>query len=88
MFPRHEASLTLTHNPHRDYYETVEQYSENPWMEESWIDGEKDKAIATKEIWTLQWYPDTPVGSYHIAGSTLDVVLKRAKEIQENEDSD
>lgn len=37
--------------------------------------------IDTNEVWELQWYPDTPIGSYKVIGATLESVLKKAKEI-------
>lgn len=78
-FPRHDAGLTLTHNENRGAYQTVEQYlvqcldlHECP---PEWPSGEREKAIATNEVWELQWHPDNPVGSYYVAASTLDALL-------------
>lgn len=83
MFPKHKCGLHLTHNQHKDYYETVEKYFENPWMENWNIpEDEKKKMIETDEIWELQWYPDTPVGFYKVMGSTLESVLQQAKKVE------
>ncbi len=77
-FPAHKCSLTLTHNDHKDMYETAEQ-----WLaEQILLDGEpfyawkseeaRARAILTDEVWTLQWYPNTPIGFISIAAPTLD----------------
>ncbi len=78
-FPKHEASLHLTHNEHKSCYQTVEQaiadsdfgYEDNNWVS----DEQKQKAIATNECWTLQWYPYTPIGSYTKSAAELDALL-------------
>jgi hypothetical protein len=71
-FPRHEASLTLTHNDHKSYYQTVVQAiadDSHGYQADCWISEEqKQKAIETNECWTLQWYPDTPVGFFYLIG--------------------
>ena len=30
------------------------------------------------EIWEMQWYPDSPVSSFHIAASSLTLLLRFA----------
>ena len=76
VFPAHKAGLHLIHNEHRDYYQTAKE-----WIEEqaddylSWPAGEKEKAIAEDSIWVLHWYPDTPIGFYCLAASTLEACL-------------
>ena len=32
---------------------------------------ERQEAIDTNSLWELQWYPDTPIGSYSISAPTL-----------------
>ena len=75
QFPKHECSLTLQHNAHKDYYQTVADYIEgNEWF--VWISDEaKQQALDTNEIWTLHWYPATPIGSYAMAAATLQELL-------------
>lgn len=81
-FPEHKASLHLTHNQHKSYYETVESYTSN-FTEPSWLSEEqKTKSLETQELWELQWYPSTPVGSYCLWGADLDVIMKKAYEIE------
>jgi len=75
--PEHKCGLYLSHNDHRDYYETVEEY----YNREQFIsDQEWEKAVATDSVWTLQWYPDTPVGFYIVSASTLEAIEAKLKE--------
>jgi len=79
-FPRHDAGLYLTHNEHRDVYESVEQYhagSDDKWVSEE----QRQKAIAENNVWRLQWYPDTPIGFYELLACDLDVLLEAAKKV-------
>ena len=46
-------------------------------------DQERDKAIAGNSEWSLQWYPDTPVGFYCVKASSLTAILDAA--LQEKE---
>jgi len=82
-WPRHEASLHLTHNQHKDYYRTVAEAIEDGdhgYQADNWISEEqKRKAIETNECWTLQWYPDTPVGFHIMSAADLDALLDAAR---------
>lgn len=66
----------MTHNEHKNYYETVKEFIANQDIELT--EDEYDKCVINDELWILQWYPDTPIGFYNIAGSTLEYVLERA----------
>ena len=83
-FPKHEASLHLTHNEHKSYYRTVAQSIEDDdhgYQGDCWVSPEqKQKAIDTNECWTLQWYPDTPIGFCILSAADLDVLLDAARE--------
>ena len=76
IFPKH-LTLTLTHNEHKNYYQTVQEsidMKDRGYTE--WVSPEqKQKAIDMDECWTLQWYPDTPVGFNILAAADLDVLL-------------
>jgi hypothetical protein len=78
--PEHKASLTLSHNEHKSYYRTVaqsiadEDHGFSDWVSEE----QKNKAIATNDCWTIQWYPDTPVGFFILSAADLDVLLEAA----------
>jgi hypothetical protein len=75
--PEHKCGLHLSHNEHRDVYEKVEQFYEADWFvsPEEW-----NKAVAEDSVWVLHWYPDTPVGFYRIAASTLEAIEAELKE--------
>jgi hypothetical protein len=81
--PKHKCGLYLTHNRHKDFYKTAEEEI----MDQQLVDWEneeaKQEARDTNEIWTLQWYPETPIGSYHIAAPTLEKLLKFAKKVED-----
>ena len=75
--PEHKCGLHLSHNEHRDVYETVEQFydADDFISEEEW-----DKAVAEDSVWVLHWYPNTPVGFTRIAASTLEAIEAKLKE--------
>ena len=76
-FPKHDAGLHLEHNPHKNVYETIEEYEHQ--NEDCWVSQEeKKKAIETNDYWRLQWYPDTPVGFYVLMAHNLEALLEAA----------
>lgn len=77
-FPGHKCGLYLTHNEHRDLYEPLAEFIVDRDIKFA-DDAARQRAIDTDELWTLQWYPDTPVGFYFVAASTLEEVLALAK---------
>lgn len=73
--PEHACGLYLEHNRDRNYYLTVAQALANNGEDDHWVSPEeRAKAIATNELWTLQWYPDTPIGFNLLAASSLDAL--------------
>jgi hypothetical protein len=88
--PTHECGLYLEHNAHRDYYQSAADWFEEQSHREctyDWPNDEaKQRAVATNEIWTLQWYPRTPIGCHMIAAPTLEELLSFAERI-EHEDA-
>lgn len=80
--PSHKCGLYLEHNVHKDYYDSPEKAIEDMDSLECPPDWEstehKARAVTTDQIWTLQWYPDTPIGSYSIAAPTLEELLEFA----------
>ena len=88
IFPPHKAGLYLTHNAHKDGYQTVRQWWDEyigavgQYDESDWVSPEQfAKAMEANEVWTLHWYPDTPVGFHKIFAADFDALLKRAHEI-------
>jgi hypothetical protein len=75
--PAHKCGLYLTHNEHRDIYQSIEEYIRDRVDDDEWVTPDaKAQAIETDEIWELQWYPDTPIGFYRRVGATLESVLE------------
>ncbi len=81
--PPHAASLHLTHNQHKAYYETVEQWEAHHEDRcQDWVsDEQRAKAIAANDVWELQWYPITPIGSYCLLACDLGALLEAAGEV-------
>lgn len=78
MLPAHKCGLFITHNEHKDYYKTVAETLEDEVIGETCDElnnfvtaVERQKAIETDEMWTLQWYPETPIGSHRIRAASL-----------------
>ena len=71
LFKKCKCSVTITYNNHKDGYETVDTYITN-LKQNSIIDNddiELDILEKMKELDTIieiQFYPDTPIGSYTI----------------------
>lgn len=87
LFPAHKCSLTLEHNPHKNNYESIQQYCENlaqfDFDDDTWVSLEqKQKAIQRDCFWELHWYPRTPIGFYKLWACDLDVLLMAAREIK------
>jgi len=76
-FPKHDISLSLTHNEYKGYYETIEHAVGSTYCKDDWISHEQfQKSIDTGEVWELIWYPDTPIGSYRCIAADLDVLME------------
>ena len=76
--PEHKCGLYLSHNEHRDVYETIEEY----YIAKDFISQEEwHKAVKEDSVWVLQWYPNTPIGFNRIAASTLQAIETKLKEI-------
>lgn len=79
-FPEHHH-LILEHNPHRGVYESVAVYTD-PTELGDWVsDWERRWALSRQSLWTLQWYPQTPVGFHKLYAADLEPLLKAALEV-------
>lgn len=81
VFPGHKCSLTLSHNPHKDVYDTIEVYIERlcgEWVSEE----EKVKALETNDFWMLQWYPNTPICFFLLYAHNLDKLLEESFKVK------
>lgn len=67
------SSLTLSFNDETaTNYMTVADFIDDERFQTDWVsEAEKARAVETNSIWTLQWYPDTPIGSYSVSASSL-----------------
>lgn len=82
-FPAHKCGLFLTHNEHRNYYESVAEWLEKPLNKPEWKnDDARLRAIDMDEVWILQWYPKTPIGFNFVAAPTLEELLEFAAETE------
>lgn len=87
-WPTHKCGLHLTHNQHKDYYQRIDQYVSAEIADNFKDDAARQRAIASDEVWELQWYPRTPVGFNLIAAPTLAEALAWASEIEQTEKDD
>jgi hypothetical protein len=82
MFPKHDCELVLRHNENRSIYQSVAEFLEDrddPNYAATWESAEhKARAIATNELWELQWYPNTPISFNNIMAPTLEELLSFA----------
>jgi hypothetical protein len=75
--PEHKCGLHLTHNDHRDVYETVQEFYD---VDDFVSPEEWHKAVAEDSVWVLHWYPNTPIGFNRIAASTLEAIEAKLRE--------
>jgi hypothetical protein len=71
--------MTITHNEHKEIYESVNSFvrSQDGLVIESFIN--KDdmlRCINTDDMWCIQWYTDTPVFFCTVYGSSLELILE------------
>ena len=79
QFPEHKCGLYLEHNTYRNLYDPIEEAVKDEDERGDWISLEERAAVlATGELGSLQWYPNTPVGFNRVVGSTLEAVLAAA----------
>lgn len=77
LLPPHKAGLFIEHNPHRNYYQSVGECLNDRGI--TLPEAELATAIERDELWLIQWYPETPVGSHSVAGASLATALMRAQ---------
>lgn len=80
-WPIHKGSLSIEHNNHLTNYQTIRQLlrDQGDYYDASdFPAGEMDRCIETGSLWTIHWYPDTPVGFCVVHASTLGACLRAA----------
>jgi len=85
LFPAHQGTLSLVHNDHKNEEQTVSEWLESMDSDGQsdfyeWVsDEQKQKAIASDTMWTLQWSPNDPESYYAMAAADLDALLTAAR---------
>ncbi len=86
ILARCKCGVYLTVNEHRDIYLPVKDAIEaiNDLEQGSGGDPLDDelvkRMVKTGDIYILHFYPDTPIGSYRVYGTSLDEVVAKGKE--------
>jgi hypothetical protein len=90
LHARCKAGVHLTINEHRNYYETAEDRIDK------WYAGlecpptiephARQQMIECDTIVDLIFYPDTPIGSYHVVSHDVGTALDEALEILAEQD--
>jgi hypothetical protein len=75
-----KCGVFVSVNEHRDYYESVSEFLEGHDAGDIPTDV-RLKMIERNAVVQVQFYPNTPIGSYVIFDYDLDRALKRALEI-------
>jgi hypothetical protein len=82
LLARCKCGVYLTVNEHRDYYETAETRLDEHYAHyecpPEFAPEVRAKMIETDTIIDLQFYPDTPIGSYQLLHYDLDAALDNA----------
>jgi hypothetical protein len=75
--PEHKCGLHLSHNEHRDVYETIHDFydADDFISPEEW-----HEAVPKDSVWVLHWYPETPIGFSRLAASTLEALEAKLRE--------
>lgn len=83
LLPAHKCELIITHNGHRNSYVSVAEYVARNDGPENFVSQEDyELAIKGDELWEIQWYPETPIGSYIVYGTTLENALAATKGVK------
>lgn len=75
-----KCGVFLTVNEYRDYYQSVTDWLNEQTEKGNQLDDSKlaERMIKEKMVYVLQFYPDTPIVSYTVYGTTLDEVIYKA----------
>lgn len=76
------SSMTISCNDHLNGYATAAQeIPGSGWYDDdSFVSSEeKQRCIETNTIWTLQWYPETPVGFFKLHASSFAAIVAHLK---------
>jgi hypothetical protein len=73
-------NLRIEHQPHALDYQSVVHWLDRVDVNASHeiLPDDRAQMLATGEVWTIDWCPDTPVGSCSVAAATLERALALA----------
>lgn len=78
--PKH-YTITIEHNPHKSCYNNVQEYID---MWDHFIDcitpEDLKICIQRNELWSVQWYPNTPISFTLILSYSLERCLELCNE--------
>ncbi len=78
-------SLSISHNEHKNTYETIEEYLEydKHWKED--LDEEDiHQILDSNELWEIRVYPITPISFYIVRDATLLGCLNKLNELHKD----
>jgi len=80
LLSKSKASVSITVNQHRDYYQSVEKHIEEQALIDEELIHEIGKEVYeemknTNTIIEIQAYPDTPIGSYRLFHYDIDKAI-------------
>lgn len=83
VFRFNPYSAFLEYNPHRNLYQTIEEYFDSDRSVAKFIDYEE--CVKKNSVYVLRVYPHTAVGFYEISGSDYEAVMYRMIEVLHND---
>ena len=78
-------SMEIQYNDHKNCYETAEEYFENDFLRQEVTDEDYEKCVELNTVWSIRWYPSTPIGFYSIYTYSLERCLEILHECQDGE---
>lgn len=83
-FPATATGVKLHHNPHHQSRDTVsswfESFENDHESSVEWVsDQQRDKAYATNDFWTMEWYLRYPDYLLTLAAADVDALINAAK---------
>lgn len=78
--PAHHI-LSIDHNNHNTFYQSLEDYFLQPFYEEE-DPKQIQRCIEAKSVWEIRWYPITPISFEFVFAPTLEEALQLAFEVE------
>ena len=87
LLARCKCGVHLTVNEHRNVYESAKEVLDSPQAHDWEISNEVQlKIIETDTLISLVFYPDTPIGFYHVLHYDIDAALDEALKCFEDDE--